>query len=83
MTSPQPAGVAGESRGLADTDFEEHGQPTGTGEDHFAHAPGRVCDACGQVIEPRQAARRRGESDWVHDVCPPQPRPPQPGGRSE
>jgi len=59
--------IAAESRILADADFEEQGRPTG--EDHFAHAPGRTCIACGQVIEPRQAARRRGESDWVHDVC--------------
>jgi hypothetical protein len=72
MTSPQVAGLAGESRRLADTDFEEHGQPTRTGEDHFAHAPGRICKACGDVIEPGQAARRRGDSDWAHDVCPSQ-----------
>lgn len=72
MTIPQPSGIAGESRRLAEADFEEHGPTTGDGEDHFAHAAGRVCKACGQVIEPKQAARRRGESDWAHDVCPPQ-----------
>jgi hypothetical protein len=78
MTIPQPGGIAGESRRLAEADFEEHGPPTGTGEDHFAHAAGRTCVACGQVIEPGQAARRRGESDWAHDVCPSQHlRPPQ------
>jgi len=76
MTCPQMGGMAGEGQILAQIDFEEQGQPTGTGEDHFAHATGRTCEACGQVIEPRQAARRRGESDWVHDVCP------RPGGRS-
>ena len=37
-----------------------------------------ICQACGRVIEPGQAARRRGESNWAHDVCPPQP-----AGRSE
>jgi ADP-ribose pyrophosphatase YjhB (NUDIX family) len=60
--------IAAESRILADADFEEQGRPAG--EDHFAHAPGRTCLVCGQVIEPGQAARRRGESDWAHDVCP-------------
>jgi ADP-ribose pyrophosphatase YjhB (NUDIX family) len=72
--------IAAESRTLADADVkEDKRQPTG--EDHAAHAPGRTCKACGQIIEQGQAARRRGESDWAHDVCPRQP--PQPGGRSE
>jgi hypothetical protein len=38
--------------------------------DLFAHAAGRVCKTCGRTIEARQAARRRGEADWAHDVCP-------------
>jgi hypothetical protein len=38
--------------------------------DHFAHAAGRICKTCDRVIEAGQAARRRGESGWVHDVCP-------------
>jgi hypothetical protein len=82
MTCPQMGGMAGESRMLADAEIKEHERPSG--EDHFAHAPGRTCLVCGKVIEPRQAARRRGGSDWVHDVCPPQdlqqpghPQPPQ------
>lgn len=41
-----------------------------TGEDHFAHAAGKICIACGRTIEAGQAARRRGETGWVHDVCP-------------
>ena len=77
----QMARMAAESKMLAEADFEDHRQPTG--EDHFAHAPDRICKACGEVIEPGQAARRRGESDWAHDVCPPDVCPPQPGGRSE
>ena len=40
------------------------------GEDHFAHASGRICKKCDQRIEAGQPARRRGETDWVHDVCP-------------
>jgi hypothetical protein len=38
--------------------------------DHYAHADGRICKKCDRVIEARQPARRRGESGWVHDVCP-------------
>ena len=81
MATPPQFLITVESRILADAKVkEDERQPSG--EDHFAHAPGRTCEACGQVIEPGQAARRRGESDWVHDVCPQQPRPPQPGGQS-
>ena len=38
--------------------------------DQFAHAPGRICKKCDRRIEAREPARRRGESGWVHDVCP-------------
>jgi hypothetical protein len=41
-----------------------------TGEDQFAHTTGKICKTCGQTIEPEQAARRRGETEWAHDVCP-------------
>ena len=68
MTTPQQFLITAESRTLADAKVKEDERPGG--EDHFAHAPGRTCIACGQVIEPGQAARRRGESDWAHDVCP-------------
>jgi hypothetical protein len=68
MTTPQQFLITVESRILADADIKEDERPTG--DDHFAHAPGQICKACGQVIEPRQGARRRGESDWAHDVCP-------------
>jgi hypothetical protein len=59
---------AGEATMLAHADFNERDRVTG--EDHFAHAPGRTCQACGRAIGPGQVARRRGEADWVHDVCP-------------
>ena len=62
---------AGESMALAHVDFNEHDRATG--EDHFAHAPGKICRACGRMIGPGQDARRRGEADWVHDVCPARP----------
>jgi hypothetical protein len=44
---------------------DQHG-----GEDQFAHTTGKICKTCGQTIEPEQAARRRGETEWAHDVCP-------------
>jgi hypothetical protein len=56
------------SRELASADFTEGSRQTG--EDQAAHAPGRTCKTCGHVIEAGQDARRRGESDWAHDVCP-------------
>lgn len=42
----------------------------GTVSDAFAHAPGRICKKCEQVIEARQPARRSGVERWVHDTCP-------------
>ena len=75
MTTPQQFLITAESRILADADVKRDERPGG--EDHAAHAPGRTCIACGQVIEREQAARRRGESDWAHDVCPPQHLPPE------
>ena len=57
-----------EGVGLDRPDF---GQPDeAAGADHAAHVAGRVCDRCGQPIEASQDARRRGESGWIHDVCP-------------
>jgi hypothetical protein len=66
--TPQQGFIAGESQRLAEADFNEKDRQTG--EDHFAHAAGKICTTCGRTIEARQAARRRGEADWVHDVCP-------------
>jgi len=66
--TPQQSLVGGESRRLADADLGEGDKHTG--EDHFAHATGKTCKACGRTIEAGQAARRRGETDWAHDVCP-------------
>ena len=65
---PQQGFVASESEGLAEADLNERDR--NTGEDHSAHPSGKICKACGRAIEARQAARRRGETDWVHDVCP-------------
>jgi len=66
--APQAIFIAAESARLAHADFD--GQERATGDDHAAHAPGKTCKACGHPIEARQGARRRGEADWVHDVCP-------------
>jgi hypothetical protein len=65
---PQQSGMWSETRRLADADFEESERDTG--EDHFAHAAGKTCATCGRTIEAGQVARRHGETDWVHDVCP-------------
>lgn len=66
--TPQQGYIAAQSKQLANADFTEPGQDTG--EDHAAHAAGRTCASCGEPISSGQAARRRGENDWVHDVCP-------------
>jgi hypothetical protein len=66
--TPQQGFIAGESKRLAGADFSERDRHTG--EDHSAHAAGKICKSCGHTIEAGQAARRRGETDWVHDVCP-------------
>lgn len=39
-------------------------------DDNEAHAVGATCQRCGQPIGRGQTARLRGESDWIHDVCP-------------
>jgi hypothetical protein len=66
--SPNQSYIGMQSQELADADLTVTGRDKG--EDHFAHADGKTCASCGKPIGARQAARRRGESDWVHDVCP-------------
>jgi hypothetical protein len=66
MAMPNPLDPL--SRELVDADYTE--QDRDTGEDHAAHAAGRYCKLCDRRIEAGQAARRRGETGWVHDVCP-------------
>lgn len=43
-----------------------------TGEDQAAHATGKSCPRCGQVIEASQTARLvgGGAGEWAHDMCP-------------
>jgi hypothetical protein len=38
--------------------------------DNEAHAQGKVCELCGQVITSGQDARRRADGQWMHEVCP-------------
>jgi hypothetical protein len=66
--TPQQGYTDMQSKQLADADFTEPGQDTG--EDHSAHVTGKTCARCGRPITAQEAARRRGESDWVHDICP-------------
>jgi hypothetical protein len=65
---PPTGHMAMESQQLASADFTEADRDTG--EDHSAHAAGKTCASCGELITARQPARRRGDTDWVHDVCP-------------
>lgn len=76
FNTPQPGWIATISRELAYTSYGDRDRVTG--EDHFAHAPGQVCQVCRHAIEPWQYARRRGEASWAHDVCPPSPAVRQP-----
>ncbi len=39
-------------------------------ESNEAHAPGSVCERCGQVNTAQQDARRRADGQWVHEECP-------------
>ncbi|MGH3226194.1 MAG: hypothetical protein ACRDPY_47225 [Streptosporangiaceae bacterium] len=41
-----------------------------TGGDNEAHAAGKICKRCGQVIQAYQDARLTGVDDWVHETCP-------------
>ena len=66
-STPQQGYIAGESRKLAGADF---GQGEHAEEDHAAHVTGEICKSCGRPIDAGQAARRRGETEWAHDVCP-------------
>ncbi len=67
--TPQQGFIASESRKLADADLSP-GDQHEEEEDHFAHATGKICKTCGRPIEAGQPARRRGETEWSHDVCP-------------
>ena len=66
--TPSQSYIAMQSQQLADAGFTEPGR--NAGEDHSAHAAGKTCASCGEPIGARQPARRRGDTDWVHDVCP-------------
>jgi hypothetical protein len=39
-------------------------------ESNNAHAPGKHCARCGRLIEANQTARRTGDTDWMHELCP-------------
>ena len=71
MPNPYGSALSGAKRFakmVEDADLEDRHGPTE--EDHAAHAVGKTCKRCGQVIEADQAARLRGVDDWVHDMCP-------------
>lgn len=66
----QPNPQSGPMAGTAGMHPPADGDSTGDGADHFSHAAGRICANCDRRIEAREPARRKGEADWVHDVCP-------------
>ena len=66
--TPQYRYIDVESERLANADLSERDRHSE--EDHSAHAAGKICKSCGRAIEAGQPARRRGETDWAHDVCP-------------
>ncbi len=39
-------------------------------EDNELHAPGQVCERCGEVITASQDVRRLPDGHFVHEVCP-------------
>ena len=47
---PQQGFIAQESQRIADADFSEGDRQTG--EDHSAHAAGRICPSCGRTSKP-------------------------------
>jgi hypothetical protein len=55
---------------LLQANYNRPGESEVQAEDHELHAQGRVCKTCGRPILPGESARRRGESQWAHEVCP-------------
>ncbi len=64
---PQAAEEEGE---LPDREREDEEVNFLDPESNEAHAPGSVCERCGQVITAQQDARRRTDGQWVHEECP-------------
>ena len=67
---PEPP-VAEEENELRDLEREDAEVDYLDPETNEAHAPGQVCERCGQVIAAQQDARRRPDGRWVHEECPP------------
>lgn len=55
---------------VGEFDREEQRLESREQEDHEAHAPGKVCERCGQMIADGQDARLKADGNWVHEVCP-------------
>jgi hypothetical protein len=68
--SPEPQ-VADEEREIHEHEREDLEADYLDPEGNEAHAPGTVCERCGQVITAQQDARRRLDGQWVHEECPP------------
>ena len=57
-------------REIAERGQEEQRLESREQDDHEAHAPGKVCERCGQVIVKGQDVRLKADGNWVHEVCP-------------
>ena len=68
--TPQQGSIAPETRSLA---HPAATNVTGCRLKITLPTPRQNCRACGRTIEPEQDARRTGEADRVHDLCPPSP----------
>ncbi|HEY5353909.1 MAG TPA: hypothetical protein VIK57_15780 [Streptosporangiaceae bacterium] len=63
--------VAEEEREIREHEREDEEVEFLEPEENEAHAPGQVCERCGQTITDGQDARRRLDGQWVHEECPP------------
>lgn len=68
-TQPQfnESGMAYE---LSTRDFSGADERQPVLEDNEAHAPGKMCERCGQAIAAGQDARLLPDGSWVHEACP-------------
>ena len=55
---------------VKERDYEDRELAYHNPEDNEAHAAGKVCARCGNVITAGQDARLGAHDRWVHEVCP-------------
>jgi len=55
---------------LANRDFSAVDKRQPVLADNAAHAPGKTCQRCEQLIAADQDARLLPDGRWIHDTCP-------------